>query len=82
MMSGSVPGRLLWKCRRGTKELDVLLERYVTRAYAEAPAAERRAFQQILDLPDPVLADYLFGHAWPEDPDLAHLVERIATHRD
>lgn len=77
-----MPGHLLWKCRRGTKELDVLLERYVTRAYAEAPAGEKRAFQQILDLPDPVLADYLFGHAQPAEPDLAHLIERIATHRD
>ncbi len=75
------PGSLLWRCRRGTKELDVLLERYVTGPYSSASPAEKRAFEQILGLPDPVLADYLFGHVQAEEPELARLIERIATHR-
>jgi antitoxin CptB len=74
-------GQILWRCRRGTKELDVLLERYLRHGYPQAGAAERAAFEQILDLPDPLLADYLFGHATPAQPQLAELVHRIAPHR-
>jgi antitoxin CptB len=69
--------RTLWRCRRGMKELDVLLERYARAAHAQASAAERRAFAALLELPDPKLADYLFGHDIPADPVLAQLARRI-----
>jgi antitoxin CptB len=73
--------RLLWRCRRGMKELDVLLERFARERYGTASAAEKSAFARLLDLPDPDLADYFFGHATPEEPELAHLARLIATHR-
>jgi len=72
-------GRLLWRCRRGTKELDLLLERYVRREYSRATAAEQGAFAQLLDLPDPLLTDYLLGYATPDQLDVACVVTRIAT---
>jgi antitoxin CptB len=80
-LKGCEVGRILWRCRRGTKELDVLLERYVRQAYAGATEGEKAALARILELPDPVLSDYLFGHAVPDDPQLAALIKRIATHR-
>jgi len=40
--------RLRWRCRRGMKELDVLLERYGTRRLPHAPPAERQAFARLL----------------------------------
>jgi len=70
--------RLLWRCRRGMKELDVLLERYADTLKARASAAECGAFARLLDLPDPELARYLLGHDVPRDPELAGLVGRIA----
>jgi antitoxin CptB len=73
--------RLLWRCRRGMKELDVLLERFAREQYGTASAAEKSAFARLLDLSDPDLADYFFGHATPEEPELAHLTRLIATHR-
>jgi antitoxin CptB len=78
----ALPGHLLWRCRRGTKELDVLLERYAIQRYPHASAAERVAFHQILDLPDPLLTDYLFGHEPPQPPAIAHLIEQIARPAD
>jgi antitoxin CptB len=69
--------RMLWRCRRGMKELDVLLERYARAAHGRANAAERRAFAALLELADPQLADYLFGHDAPSDPELARLARRI-----
>jgi antitoxin CptB len=73
--------QILWRCRRGMKELDILLERYARTHYESAPPAQKRAFAQLLELPDPDLADYFFGHATPEEPELAHLTRLIATHR-
>jgi antitoxin CptB len=70
--------RLLWRCRRGMKELDVLLERYAQSLTVEPSAAERGVLDRLLDLPDPQLAAYLFGHDVPADPELAGLVRHIA----
>ena len=73
--------RLLWRCRRGMKELDVLLERFARQRYETASSAERLALARLLDLPDPDLADYFFGYATPDDPELARLTRLIATHQ-
>jgi antitoxin CptB len=70
--------RLLWRCRRGMKELDVLLERFARRELPGASAEQRHTFTRFLELPDPVLVDFLLGQAIPPDPELAGLVARIA----
>jgi antitoxin CptB len=72
--------RLLWRCRRGMKELDILLERYVRSQVAEASPRERATLNQLLELPDPVLADHLFGHTPVHDPHMARLVAAIRNH--
>jgi antitoxin CptB len=70
--------RLLWRCRRGMKELDILLERFARGHLAVATAERRLAFERLLELPDPLLADYLFGHDIPADPALARLALEIS----
>ena len=70
--------RLLWRCRRGMKELDVLLERFARRELPGASPQQRQTLARLLELPDPVLVDYLLGQAIPPDPELASLVARIA----
>jgi len=69
--------RMLWRCRRGMKELDIILERYARSAHGKAGPAERCAFAALLELPDPELAGYLFGHDTPRDAQLARLARRI-----
>ena len=59
------------------KELDVLLERYVRSQVADASARDRATLDQLLELPDPVLADHLFGHTPVSDPRMAALVAAI-----
>ena len=70
--------RLLWRCRRGMKELDVLLERFARRELPGASSQQRQTLTRLLELPDPELVDYLLGQAIPPDPELARLVDRIA----
>ena len=50
---------LRWQCRRGMRELDVLLERYLDNCYGAASAEEKSAFSELLSLQDPALGAYL-----------------------
>jgi succinate dehydrogenase flavin-adding protein (antitoxin of CptAB toxin-antitoxin module) len=59
------------------KELDELLSRFARERYPAAPAAQRAAFEALLALPDPEIADYLLGYGTPADPDLAAVVHSI-----
>ena len=68
---------LEWRCRRGMKELDLLLVRYLRANHATAATDERAAFEQFLELPDPDIARYLIGGDVPEDPRHAALCRCI-----
>jgi len=57
--------RLRWRCRRGMRELDVMLSRYLEREWPAASPAERTAFVQLVELPDPELFGYLVGRTTP-----------------
>jgi antitoxin CptB len=67
-------GRLAWRCRRGMKELDLLLTGYLRDRWLQASPREKAAFERILELPDPLLAAYLMQHENPTDPDLENLL--------
>jgi antitoxin CptB len=70
--------RLLWRCRRGMKELDVLLGRFVRATSLDG--RERQLLEGLLEMPDPLLAAYFLWGEAPEDPELAALVDRIRTY--
>jgi antitoxin CptB len=61
--------RLRWRCRRGMRELDVMLTRYLDRVWPTAPAAERAAFMQLVELQDPDLFGYLVGRTIPAEDE-------------
>lgn len=69
--------RLRWRCRRGARELDLVLLHYLDTRYASAGQAERVAFQRLLEADDPDLLDWLNGRARPADPALAGLVDAL-----
>lgn len=73
--------RLRWRCRRGMKELDVLLLRYLEHDYGSAPAGERAAFARILELQDPEIFGYLVGRAVATDETLRHVLARLRRDR-
>jgi antitoxin CptB len=69
--------RLEWRCRRGMKELDLLLLRYVRGRHATATSDEHAAFVEFLELPDPDLLRYLIGGDVPNDPRYAALCRAL-----
>ncbi len=53
--------QLKWQCRRGTKELDFILNNYLERYYQNASQSEQSAFKQLIELDDPILYELLLG---------------------
>ena len=76
-MRGVEERALRWRCRRGARELDLMLARYLERRYPQAPAPERRAFARLLDLPDPELQALLFGPGPGADAALRDVAGRV-----
>jgi antitoxin CptB len=77
----AIEGHLIWRCRRGMRELDTLLACYLETRYPRADDAERQAFEAILELTDPELWAFVLGRNVPSDPQTRHVIERIATPR-
>lgn len=67
------------RSRRGMKELDVLLERWIARDLPGADAATVARYLELLALQDPELARYLVNGELHPDPETARVVERIRT---
>ena len=70
------PGRLRWLCRRGMRELDVLLSRFLEHRYPDLNDPLKADFAALLELQDPEIWAYLLGRAEPE-PALAAIVSQI-----
>lgn len=75
--SGPDLGRLRWRARRGMKELDVLLARWLDRYGPGATPAQLEAFERLLAREDPELMPWLLGRVAPHDPELGALVGQI-----
>lgn len=69
--------RLRWKCRRGMRELDQLLTRWLEREWRASPAAQREVFLRLLETEDDTLWLWLMGRDAPADAELAALVHDI-----
>ena len=71
--------RLRWQCRRGMRELDELLLRYLDNHYPDADSQEKAAFRAVLDLADPELNGYLLQRQTPASEGIARVVKRILS---
>ena len=69
--------KLRWRCRRGMRELDQLLERWLEREWRQSPTTQREAFLRLLDTEDDTLWRWFLGHEVPVDVEVASLVDRI-----
>ena len=71
--------KLLWRCRRGIKELDVLFTQFVETSYDGLGDTEKQAFHKLLEIEDPVILGFMLYGDIPEEPDVASIVEKIHT---
>ena len=69
--------RLRWRCRRGMRELDRILEAFLSEGFPGLDDREKQKFSEFLEYPDPDLHAYLVGRAEPGDVELAKLLRKI-----
>ena len=77
-MTGIDPAALRWRCRRGMRELDQLMQRYLKKGWPNADDAERGRFLRLLDCEDDKLWAWFMGLERPEDTGLQAIVDRIS----
>ena len=70
---------LEWRCRRGTKELDLLLQTWLRHGFDRSSETERQAFLELLDWPDDKLIRLLLGLGAADHPKLNELAGKIRT---
>jgi len=73
----SEKSKLLWRCRRGVKELDVLFTRFVESSYDNLADEEKQAFNRLLEIEDPVILGFMLYGDKPDDPAVASIVEKV-----
>jgi antitoxin CptB len=71
--------RILWHCRRGMLELDILLQDFILKYYEILDQKEHDTLDILLDYPDPVLFDLLMGKVTSTDQEIGRVVEKIRS---
>jgi antitoxin CptB len=69
--------QLVWRCRRGIRELDVLFDRFRKSEYPILSEVEKGNFQRLLEVQDPVIMDWLLGRYDSDDSGLADMVKKL-----
>jgi antitoxin CptB len=73
--------KVIYRARRGLKELDWYFDPYVRDHYLSADPAEKAAFAQLIDEEDPDLLDWFMDLSQPEDATLQQIVARLKALR-
>jgi antitoxin CptB len=68
---------LRWRCRRGMRELDLLLTRFLDTEFDSLNAPLRHAFAELLECDDQDILDWLMGRAEPPGDLLRELIARL-----
>ena len=69
--------KLKWRCRRGTKELDIMLTRFVDQCIDSLSEQQITEFKRLLREQDPELTQWLVEQRAPQDKGLSDIVQRI-----
>jgi len=71
--------RLRWLCRRGMKELDILMSGYLDNHYLQASQTEQQSFKLLLEMQDPDLLALIVGRDSSDDPNIVKMVQFLAN---
>lgn len=69
--------RLRWKCRRGTLELDLLLQQFLDRDYATLDTNTKQAFENLLEAGDEDLWAMVNGEMPAPAPACAAIINLL-----
>ena len=69
--------RLLWRCRRGIREMDLLLQTFVERDYPALNSDEQREFERFLEESDLDILAWITGRMEPNDAAYAKFILQL-----
>jgi len=75
----AMASRLRWRCRRGTREMDLIFDRFLAAAGDTLDEDEIRDLERLLDRSDQDILDWIARRSAPPEPALAALVDRIRS---
>lgn len=76
-MDNRQKARLVWKCRRGMLELDLVFQKFVEKKLDQLTESQFTAFDNLLAHNDPILYAWVMGHDEPQEKELAEIVSFI-----
>jgi antitoxin CptB len=71
--------RLEWRCRRGTKELDLLMQTWLRQGFDSSTETEQQTFLELLDWSDDKLIHLLIGPEESDQPHINYLAGKIRS---
>ncbi len=74
--------RLLWRCRRGIKEMDIILQEFINLSYDQLNDEDKNAFSKLLDEQDLDILNWIIGKDKPANDRLANIINIIKTSRN
>jgi antitoxin CptB len=69
--------QLVWRCRRGVRELDVLFGRFLESGYPALDDQGKLNFERLLEVQDPQIMDWLFRREEPQDKAMLELINQL-----
>ena len=79
-MSGE-RSKLLWHCRRGIREMDILFREFIDQHYDELSDDEKQGLSKLLDEADLDILNWIMGKDKPESDELMHIITLIRDSR-
>ena len=73
--------RLLWRCRRGIKEMDIILQDFIYNSYDKLNNENKMAFSELLDEQDLDILNWIIGRDKPADDKLINIINIIKMSR-
>ena len=69
--------KVIYRARRGLKEIDMYFDPYVRQYYLHADAAEKALFAQLVEQEDPDLLDWFMQVSAPPSTELADFIQKL-----
>ena len=76
-ISRQAMNRLIWRCRQGTRELELILFQFLEHGYPSITIEEQRAFNHLLEHNNSDLNDWLVLGIRTYDNAFSTLIEKI-----
>jgi len=69
--------KVIYRARRGLKEIDVYFDPYVRNYYLNASPEEKALFAELVDQEDPDLLDWFMEVGEPPRPEIKNLIVKL-----